>query len=361
MEMMVTKKNEVEFMRLAIEEAKKSTFEDDKVHPYVGAVVVSEGKVLASSCRGSLGPGEHAEYTVLEKKLANHQLAGCTVYTTLEPCTHRNQPKIACANRLVERKVSRVVIGMLDPDQAITGKGILVLRRAGIAVDLFPPNLMAELEELNRDFIRAQQTELLQTRGFLDSGLSAFYPSRDYYREREGGVAMDGYISTAKHTMVLIGVNLVTGIQFYEFCDCLRKKLTDPQAQFKVTISLLDPRITELMKIMAPILKMEPKSLALSIRQSFRELFAMKSQLDSEAQARCDLRVHKTIPFGSVIMLDHNEESGRIQVETKPYKAGIQNSFGFEIRHSGENDLYHTLVSSFKILLGDGESLKTEL
>jgi hypothetical protein len=54
---------------------------------------------------------------------------------------------------------------MLDPDQTITGKGILLLRRHGIAVDLFPPQLMAELEALNRKFIKAKEQEAAQILG----------------------------------------------------------------------------------------------------------------------------------------------------------------------------------------------------
>ena len=145
------------YARLAIEEARKSAPEDKRVHPKVGVVVVKDRKVLASAHRGEIPEG-HAEYIALEKKLAEVSLAGATVYTTLEPCTSRNHPKVPCAIRLTERRVGRVVIGMLDPDDRISGRGQRVLRKAGIATDLFPDDLMGEVEELNRDFVRDRES-----------------------------------------------------------------------------------------------------------------------------------------------------------------------------------------------------------
>lgn len=145
-------------MELAVAEAAKSKAEDATPRPRVGVVVVKDGQVLAAAHRGEFAPGEHAEFTVLEKKLSEEQLAGCTVYTTLEPCTARNHPKVPCVMRLIERRVARVVIGMVDPNPVITGRGQLALRSAGIAIDLFEPDLMAKLEEMNRDFTRAQQS-----------------------------------------------------------------------------------------------------------------------------------------------------------------------------------------------------------
>jgi pyrimidine deaminase RibD-like protein len=144
------------FTLLAIEEAKKSVAEDDRPHPKVGAVVVKDGRVLAKAHRGE-NPKSHAEYVALEEKLSNETLAGATVYTTLEPFIKRNPPKICCAQRLIDRKVARVFIGMLDPNPDIRGLGDQLLNEAGIEVQLFPRDLRAQVEELNRDFIRDQK------------------------------------------------------------------------------------------------------------------------------------------------------------------------------------------------------------
>ena len=144
------------FALMAIEEARKSVPEDESPRPRVGAVVVKDGKVLSKAHRGE-SPKCHAEYIALENKLPDDLIAGATVYTTLEPCTTRKHPKIPCAQRLIDRKVTRVVMGMLDPNPDIRGLGDLFLSDAGIETQLFPRDLRAQVEELNREFIRAQK------------------------------------------------------------------------------------------------------------------------------------------------------------------------------------------------------------
>jgi pyrimidine deaminase RibD-like protein len=142
------------FAQLAIDVARKSISESDgRPHPNVGAVVVKNGQLLSTAYRGEAAKN-HAEFIALEKKLPDSAVAGATIYTTLEPCTTRNHPKIPCAERLIERKVARVVIGMLDPDPRITGRGQRRLRSANIITDFFPHDLMTEVEELNREFTR---------------------------------------------------------------------------------------------------------------------------------------------------------------------------------------------------------------
>jgi pyrimidine deaminase RibD-like protein len=156
---MASKGDDRRFMQMAVQASRRCQSEPGKVSPKVGAVVMRDGKALAVTFRGETDRGDHAEYVALEKRLEAEVLAGATVYTTLEPCTTRNHPKVPCAQRLVERKVARVVIGMLDPNPAISGKGQRRLRDANIATELFPPDLAAQVEELNRDF-RRQQEEL---------------------------------------------------------------------------------------------------------------------------------------------------------------------------------------------------------
>ena len=76
----------------------------------------------------------------------------------MEPCTIRNDPKIACTNHVKERRIRKVFIGVLDPKPYIRGSGELFLRDGGIEIARFDSDLMAIIEELNRDFTQQHET-----------------------------------------------------------------------------------------------------------------------------------------------------------------------------------------------------------
>lgn len=140
---------------------------------------------LAKAHRGEKSKS-HAEYVALEDKLPDDLIAGATVYTTLEPCATRKHPKIPCAQRIIDRRVARVVIGMLDPNPDIRGLGDQLLSEAGIEIQLFPRDLRSQVEEINRDFIRAQKQRQTPV-GFatLESDPKEFWEQRKRLPETE--------------------------------------------------------------------------------------------------------------------------------------------------------------------------------
>lgn len=85
----------------------------------------------------------------VSSELRDETLAGSTLYTTLEPCTSRNDPRIPCVERIVERGIKRVIIGILDPNEKILGRGVWRLRGAGIETALFDANDEAILKVYN--------------------------------------------------------------------------------------------------------------------------------------------------------------------------------------------------------------------
>lgn len=93
----MSEKMEIEFCKRAIKISKACQNEDGRVHPKVGALASKDGKILGDAYRGEMTPGEHAEFTLLERKYKEEKFHGATIYTTLEPCAHRGDKKIACA------------------------------------------------------------------------------------------------------------------------------------------------------------------------------------------------------------------------------------------------------------------------
>jgi diaminohydroxyphosphoribosylaminopyrimidine deaminase / 5-amino-6-(5-phosphoribosylamino)uracil reductase len=99
-------------------------------NPHVGCVLVREGHVIGDGFTCPVG-GNHAEVEALR---AAGDATGATAYVTLEPCSHQGKTG-PCAAALVRAGVARVVIAMSDPNPLVAGRGMEVLRAAGITVD----------------------------------------------------------------------------------------------------------------------------------------------------------------------------------------------------------------------------------
>lgn len=119
-------------------------------NPLVGCVVVKNEKVLAEGFHR--GPGEfHAEPDAL-KSLSHEDVAGSTLYCNLEPCCHTGKRTPPCTSLLLDKKPARVVISNLDPNPQVSGKGVQILKDAGIEV--ITGVLEEEGQKLNEVFFK---------------------------------------------------------------------------------------------------------------------------------------------------------------------------------------------------------------
>lgn len=100
-------------------------------NPLVGAVLVRDGAVIGEGWHDHYG-GPHAEAAALASSTADP--AGATLYVTLEPCSHTGKTP-PCARLLIDKRIANVVVGMTDPNPLVNGKGIAMLREAGIRVE----------------------------------------------------------------------------------------------------------------------------------------------------------------------------------------------------------------------------------
>lgn len=156
----LTKEQIREFMELSVQVMKSSVQEkrpDEKPSPFVGAVMVRPDLSVETAYRGELREGDHAEYTLLERKCRTEKVEGNILFATLEPCAPgaRHFPKLGCAERIVNARIGKVYIGIEDPDPTVCRKGIKYLLDNGIEVEMYPRDLQTEIEECNKEFLSA--------------------------------------------------------------------------------------------------------------------------------------------------------------------------------------------------------------
>ncbi|TYZ09314.1 hypothetical protein FY528_11255 [Hymenobacter lutimineralis] len=156
------------YMEMAIAVMKKSIQEprNDKASPKVGAVLIMPDGTIETACRGELRYGDHAEFTLLERKKRSELLEGSTIFATLEPCAPgaRKHPKLGCAERIVNARIKTVWIGVEDPDPTVDRKGIKYLIDNGVEVKMFDPDLQVQIWAENTEFKRQAEARAKQVK-----------------------------------------------------------------------------------------------------------------------------------------------------------------------------------------------------
>jgi len=120
-----------EWMQLALDQARRGLGKTSP-NPAVGAVIVKKGKLLSKGYHKKAG-GPHAEIAALRNLAKKNAARGTTLFVTLEPCsTHGRTPP--CCEAIIAAGCTRVVIGATDPNPKHAGRGVDILKKAGIEV-----------------------------------------------------------------------------------------------------------------------------------------------------------------------------------------------------------------------------------
>ena len=135
------------YMRMALDLARKGKGWTTP-NPLVGAVIVKGGRVIGQGYHQKYGQ-PHAEVNAIAS--AKEDVTGATLYVTLEPCSHFGKTP-PCSDLLIDKNIKRVVVGTLDPNPLVAGKGIERLRSNGIEV--VTGVLEEESQKLNEIFIK---------------------------------------------------------------------------------------------------------------------------------------------------------------------------------------------------------------
>jgi len=135
------------YIKLSIELAKKGMGKVSP-NPLVGCVIIKDERIIGAGYHEKFG-GNHAEVNAINS--ARENLEGASLYINLEPCSHQGKTP-PCVDKIIEKKIKRVVVGTLDMNPMISGAGVKKLKAAGVEVKV--GLLEKECVELNKFFFK---------------------------------------------------------------------------------------------------------------------------------------------------------------------------------------------------------------
>ncbi|SHJ95966.1 diaminohydroxyphosphoribosylaminopyrimidine deaminase [Clostridium cavendishii DSM 21758] len=141
------------YMKIALELAEKGRGKVNP-NPMVGAIIVKDERIIAKGYHEGYGK-KHAEINAFNNAIED--VSGATMYVTLEPCIHYGKTP-PCVDMIIKKQISKVVIGMIDPNKLVSGKGAKKLKDAGIEV--LTGVLEEECKKLNEIFVKFITTKI---------------------------------------------------------------------------------------------------------------------------------------------------------------------------------------------------------
>ena len=245
------------WMRRAIELARQGQY-STKPNPNVGCVIVKDGVVVGEGFHPKAGQ-PHAE--VFAMRQAGEQAQGATAYVTLEPCAHygRTPP---CAKGLVEAGVAKVVVACPDPNPLVAGKGVQILKDAGIDVEV--GICEDEAHPLNYGFLKAMATGMpyvrvkiassLDGRTAMASGESKWITGIEARQDVQHWRAISGGVITGIETVLAddcqLNVRSLKGVDDISMIVQPKRIILDRQGRLPLTAKILEQ--PETMMVMGP-------------------------------------------------------------------------------------------------------------
>ena len=269
------------WMRRAIELARLGQY-STKPNPNVGCVIVKDAQLLGEGFHPRAGQ-PHAEVFALRQ--AAEQAQGATAYVTLEPCAHygRTPP---CAKALVDAGVVKVVVACPDPNPLVAGKGVQILKDAGIQVDVGVAE--AEARQLNLGFLKAMATGMpyvrlkvassLDGRTAMASGESKWITGTAARADVQHWRAISAAVLTGIDTVLaddcLLNVRHLEGVDDIHSVVQPKRIILDRQGRLPLSAQILQQ--PETVMVMGPyraelaalgVLQLEPQPLATLLAQ----------------------------------------------------------------------------------------------
>ena len=171
----------------------------------VGAVIVKDGIIIGEGYHEKYGEG-HAEVNAFES--LKEDPSGATMYVTLEPCSHYGKTP-PCVDKIIQSKIKRVVIGMIDPNPLVAGNGVDKLKRAGIEVKVGV--LEDKCKKLNEIFIKYILTKkpyvVLKTAMSLDGKIATRNGESKWISSEKSRLQVHNLRN--KFSAIMVGVNTV--------------------------------------------------------------------------------------------------------------------------------------------------------